>query len=40
MATFKEDDVRADRVVTDQARLRVVIAQLQKTKEASQAELE
>ncbi len=36
MATFNEDDVRA---VTDQARLRVVITQLQKANELSRGEL-
>ena len=39
MATFNEDDVRAARTVTDQARLRAVITQLQKAKEVSQGEL-
>jgi hypothetical protein len=39
MATFREDDVRAARVITDQTRLRIVIAQLHKTKRVSQGEL-
>ena len=39
MATFREEDVRAARTVTDQARLRVVITQLQKAMEVSQGEL-
>jgi hypothetical protein len=39
MATFTEDDVRAARAVTDQARLRVVITQLREANELSQGEL-
>ena len=38
MATFREADVRAARTVTDQACLRIVITQLQKTNELYEGE--
>jgi hypothetical protein len=39
MATFREGDVRATRVITEQASLRVVITQLQKANQLSQGAL-